>query len=268
MATLEFNFEGSIIKIKCSLNERIEEAIKKFTKEAKQKKEDLYFFYGGSVLNENLPFNKLANKADQERKTMSILVNKIVSEQKILKKSEYIICPECKERARILVDKYKFGFYDCKNGHKINNISIKDFEKQQSIDETKIICQNCNKANKANSYNQIFFICSDCNKNLCYLCKESHNKTHNIIDYYDNKFFLCDIHFEFYNSYCQDCKRDICQSCEEDHYEHKIISYGSILPKKAKEELNKFVQKKDELKNNIKNIINKLQALINNIDNY
>ena len=95
MATLEFNFEGSIIKIKCSLNERIEEAIKKFIKEAKQKKEDLYFFYGGSVLNENLPFNKLANKADQERKTMSILVNKIVSEQKILKKSEYIICPEC-----------------------------------------------------------------------------------------------------------------------------------------------------------------------------
>ena len=72
MATLEFNFEGSIIKIKCSLNERIEEAIKKFIKEAKQKKEDLYFFYGGSFLNENLPFNKLANKADQERKTPAI----------------------------------------------------------------------------------------------------------------------------------------------------------------------------------------------------
>ena len=41
----------------------------------------------------------------------------------------------------------------------------------QNIVETEIICQNCNKVNKSTSYNNIFFICFDCKKNLCRIQK-------------------------------------------------------------------------------------------------
>ena len=201
---------------------------------------------------------------------MSIIVNKkLDEEEESLKKSEYIICPECKESSRIIVDNYKFGFYDCKNNHKIDNILINDFENTQNINEAKIKCENCNKINKSTLYNNIFFICYDCKKNICQLCKSLHDKTHNIIDY-DDRFFICDLHNESYNSYCMDCKKDICITCEMEHNGHKIITYGSILPnvKEVKEETNNFNIKKEELKNNIKEIINKLNNLINSIDNY
>ena len=66
--------------------------------------------------------------------------NEINYEEKILSnKSKYIICPECKENARILITGYKIGFDDCKNGHKTNNILINDFDKTQIIDVTKTI---------------------------------------------------------------------------------------------------------------------------------
>ena len=40
-------------------------------------------------------------------------------------------------------------------------------------------------------------------------------------------------------------KKDICLSCEMDHSEHKIISYGGLLPnlKKIKEESNELNNK-------------------------
>ena len=66
--------------------------------------------------------------------------NEIKNEaKKLSNKSEYIICPECKENSRITIADYKLGLYDCKNGHKINNILINDFNKTQIIDETKTI---------------------------------------------------------------------------------------------------------------------------------
>jgi len=54
---------------------------------------------------------------------MSVLVNEKAddegeNEEESFKKSKYIICPECKENARILIDNYKINIYDCKNGHK------------------------------------------------------------------------------------------------------------------------------------------------------
>ena len=106
-------------------------------------------------------------------------------------------------------------------------------------------------------------------KNLCQLCKSLHDKTHNIIDY-DDKFFTCDLHYESYYSYCEDCKKDLCVSCESEHGGHKILTYGSLLPniKKLKEENNNFNTKIEAFKNDIKDIINKLNDLMYSIDNY
>ena len=250
--------------------EKLEEIIKRFIIKAGNKKEELMFMYGGGLVNENLTFIEQVNEIDKKRNKMSILVSKEnLDEQGTLQKSKYIICPECKESSRILIDNYKIELYNCKNGHKTKDILINDFDKTQNIVETEIICQNCNKVNKSTSYNNIFFICFDCKKNLCQLCKSIHDKTHNIIDY-DERFFTCDLHYELYNSYCTDCNTDICVICENQHNGHKIISYGSIFPdiKKIKEKVNDFISKKEAFKNDIKNIINKLNILMDTIDKY
>ena len=253
--------------------EKISNIIERLATKLNKKKEDLFFIYNGKMIEDNLTFIEQANENDKKRNKMSILVNKknesIEEDDESLKKSEYIICPLCKERARINIDNYKLEFYDCKNGHKVNNILINDFEQSQNINEAKIICQNCNKINKGTSYNNIFYICYDCKKNICPLCKSLHDKTHNIIDYED-KFFTCEIHYESYYSYCSDCKKDLCVSCENEHEGHKIITYGSLLPnvKKVKEEISNFNIKIEEFKNNIKNMINILNNLIYSIDNY
>ena len=226
MSEVEFKYEGISIIIQCKPEEKFEEIIKRFIIKVGKKKDELIFIYGGGFINGNLAFNEQANEMDKTRNKISILVNnkkeENLEEQSSFKKSNYIICPECKECARILIDNYKIELYNCKKGHKTKDILIKDFDKTQNMVEAEIICQNCNKVNKSTSYNNIFFICFDCKINLCPLCKSIHDKTHNIFDY-DEKYFICDLDFESYNSYCADCNTDLCVICENQHKGHKIL---------------------------------------------
>ena len=43
---------------------------------------------------------------------------------------------------------YKINIYECKNGHKIENILLNEFEETQNIDRNNIICNICKKNNK------------------------------------------------------------------------------------------------------------------------
>ena len=274
MTEVEFDYEGRKIIIQCNPEEKMENILNRFVSKEGKNKEEFYFMYGGTILKEELSFEKTANKLDKERNKMSILVNRNTDidtnhDEECLKKSKYIICPECKEMARILVENYQIRICDCINGHEISNLLIKDFEQTQNYDEAKIKCQDCNMINKSNTYNNIFFLCLNCKKNLCQICKQKHDKTHNIIDY-ENKHFICDLHYEQLNSYCTDCHEDLCSNCEKSHSNHKIITYGSIIPeiKKIKEKTNNFNNKKEELKNEIKETINNLNNLMNILDNY
>ena len=183
-------------------------------------------------------------------------------------KNRCIICPECKEKAKICFNNYKFSFFDCKNGHNINDILIKDFDATQYVNDSKISCQKCNKTTNNISNNNNLYLCFKCNQNLCESCKSIHDKTHNIINYKE-KYFFCDLHFESYNSYCSTCKKDLCQYCEFEHTEHDIIYYDKMISNisKGKEKVDKFFAKKEHLKNDIKDLINKLENLINSIDN-
>ena len=268
---VEFNYEGTIINIQSKTDEKMEDIIKRFLSKIGKQKGELYFLYNGDKLNENLSLNSQAKDNDIKRNKMIILakLDENSEEEESLIKSKYIICPECKENARILINDYKIEIYDCKNGHKINNISIKDFEKIQSIDESKIICNDCNKTNKSNSYENAFYICYNCKQNLCPICKSKHNKQHNIIDYED-KYFICDKHYETYGLYCNNCKKDICIICENEHSGHNSITYGKIFPdiNKIKEETINLKNKIEKLKEDIKEIINKLNNVIYNIDDY
>ena len=93
--------------------------------------------------------------------------------------SNEIRCPECKENILINIKDYTIDLYECKNGHKIENILLNEFENMQKIDISKIVCNKCYKNNI--NINEELYICIECNINLCPLCKYKHDKNHNII---------------------------------------------------------------------------------------
>ena len=100
MAEIEFNYEGSKINIQCNPEEKIEEIINKFIAKIGKNKSELYFLYGGGILNENLTFNTHINEEDKIRNKMSIIVNNNLDNdenEESLKKSKYIICLNVKK---------------------------------------------------------------------------------------------------------------------------------------------------------------------------
>ena len=275
MSTIDFIYNEATTTIQCNDNDKIEDIIQKFCKKINKNKDSLYFIYGGNILEQNLSFEELANKEDKKRKKITILTNDIIPpddsniEQTILKKSKYIICPKCKENIGIKIKDFKIQLYDCKNGHIINNLSFLDFEESQMIDESKIICDICQDSNKSKTYQNSFYICFSCKKNICPLCKMSHDNNHILMDY-SQKDFKCNIHNELNNFYCIQCKKDICILCEKDHINHNKKSLGEIMPDKKKLEENKDNLKKkiEEFEKDIQNIIKIFNDVIRNIQAY
>ena len=117
---------------------------------------------------------------------------------------------------KIKLNNYKIRLYDCKNKHNTNKIKINEFDNAQYIDQYKIVCNKCKERNKKDSYNNEFYICNSCKINLCPLCKNIHDKKHNIINY-DQKNYICETHNMPYISYCKECQNNKCMICEQDH---------------------------------------------------
>ena len=271
MALVEFVYNGNKTLVQCKIDETMEEIIKSFLSKTEIKYENVYFLYDGKMLTEeNLSFNEIANELDKNRKQMNIVVNDIdVSPyDSFLKKSEYIICPECKELILISIKNHKICLSECKNGHKFEDIPFKDFEQTQYIDESKIKCDKC-KRNKNEVYQNLLYICLTCKINLCPLCKSEHDKSHFIIDY-EQKDFICHSHLDNYTFCCSDCKKDICALCEIEHKGHKIITYGSIISDKDDlvKNLNNSKKVIIEFKEHIDAIITKLNEVVQNIEDY
>ena len=207
---IEFNYNGQIIKVQGNLNKKMSDIINKFIIKTQIDKDSIYFLYNGNIINKDLFLSEIVNREDKNRNKINILVYSFLDNQNSqinsIIKSKEIICPKCLEEINIKIHDYKISLYGCKNGHKINDMNFKDFQKKQNIDLKKIICNECNQTNKFNSYNNQFYKCFTCNKNLCPLCKIQHNNNHQIIDYGQHN-SMCKLHFESYNSYCNNCKK-------------------------------------------------------------
>ena len=119
--------------------------------------------------------------------------NSITLNIKNLVTSDYVICPICKKIAILDEEDYKLIICGCQNDHITKNILINKFNECQKIDYSKIICNNCNKNNINNYYNNEFYICDICKINLCLICKSKHDNNHKII-IYKNKEYKCNIH--------------------------------------------------------------------------
>ena len=72
----------------------------------------------------------MVNSEDKKNYKMKILVNDNNPEPwdiPYIVKSKDIICPKCKENARIDIVNYKIKLSECKNKHKIENILLDQF---------------------------------------------------------------------------------------------------------------------------------------------
>ena len=211
------------------------------------------------------------NNIDKKRGKINILVydkKRAIINNSIVKSKE-IICPKCYENCRIKMNNYKIILYGCKNEHIIKNILLEKFNETQMIDESKIICSNCNN-NKSNAYNKEFYKCLKCDLNLCPLCKSIHDKEHKIIDYEKRNYF-CNIHNESFFSFCEECNLNLCIFCEKKHNNnHKIINYKDILleENEIKDKLKEFKNRINEYEKSIKEIINIFNNVIDNIEIY
>ena len=271
MVEVVFDYQQNKTMIQGNLNNLFEEIIEKYTFKTKLDKNDIYFISNGNIINKNDKLENIMSDSDKRNKKIIILVysinNNINIENTNIKKSKDIICPECKEMCKYEIKDFKIKLYGCKKGHIKENIKLNEFENNQVIDISQIKCDVCKKENKANTFNNEFYICYECKINLCPLCKSIHNKKHSIINY-DNKNYICNIHNEPLFEYCEDCNIDMCISCSSEHKNHKIILYQEKLIdiKNLRDKMNEFKNEINKLKENLEEIINKFKKLIGNMD--
>ena len=269
---IQLSYNCIPVTIQGSLNEKMKTIIDRFIVKTSADRNSIYFLYGGAILKEEQSLIEIISNEDKLRNQMNILVNSSFDDQNdhnSIINSKEVICPKCLCHINLKIQNYKISLFDCKNGHSIKDILLKDFQETQKIDLKKINCNICKQKNKHDSYNNEFFTCFSCAKNLCPMCKSVHDKSHFIINY-EKRNSVCEIHFESYNSYCQSCKKNLCMKCEKDHLNHEKIYYGSILPdiEESKERIKELEKSINQLNENINEIIEKLKSFKENINNY
>ena len=269
MTSITFTYNGYEMKIQCNKEDKMKDIIKNYTIKVNKDKNTLLFLYSGKVINEELKLSELITKEEIDKIQILVLDSGKSINDKALIKSEFIICPICGENIIMKINDYKIFLSECQNGHRMNNILLNEFEKTQYIDMSKIICENCQKYSKSETYKNKFFICATCKLNLCPICKSSHDESHIIINYED-KNYKCPKHDNNYDKYCNKCKINICCMCKKEHNSHTLISFEDLIPDEKK--IQKYMKNLEEaitiLKNNIEKIKNVLSTVEDNMQIY
>ena len=267
MVEVVFLYNNQNIIIQSNLNEKMENIFEKFLIKSLADKNSINYLYKQKTINAELEVDNIIDNDDKQKNKMNIIVNKKNEENNILVKSKNIICPKCGENCLFDLENYEISLFNCKNGHDKNVLFLDKFEETQYIDMSKIICDNCKESIKSN--NNKLFICLSCKMNLCSICKSQHDKSHTYINY-DQKDNICPIHNESYMNYCNECKINICILCNNEHKSHKNTFYNDLLPDMnvMKNKMEKFRKSLDSLKENIKDIIKKLNKVADNIEIY
>ena len=236
MSEVIFHFDGTEYKVNCKTNEPMETIIDKFQiNNGLNDNNNIFYLYNGTKMNnKKLTFIEQANDSDKDSKIMNIVVimnEDVQRNNKVISKD--IICPICKEIVLISINDFKIDLSGCKCKQNLNNLSLFEYEETQKIDLIKIKCGQCNSSNKFEAYENQFFYCFTCNKNLCSICKNQHDKNHLIINE-DDKNYICKYHGEPFCKYCKTCKENICVICEKMHLHHELIDLGKIMPNKER----------------------------------
>ena len=165
------------IRIKAKINQRVLFCIetKSINKIKKIDMRFVNFIYNGNVAKNNIPLAQVINEDDRKRNVLSILVNKNDFDE-ITHNS--ITCPKCFCEAEMSWEGYKAKL-KCPNGHFFNNLSVREFEKTQELELSKIVCDICKETKFIDCNPENFKRCSKCKINLCQDCEEEHLKSDN-----------------------------------------------------------------------------------------
>ena len=248
MINVEFNYQQIITIIQANLNDSYEQILNKFINKTNLNINNICFLCNGKYLNNNETFQEIMNSHNLNNKIVVLVLpinSSINIENNIVKKSNDIICPQCKEICKYDIKNYKIKLYDCKNGHSMKNIKLTDFEFTQNIDLSQIKCDKCKIKNKSNTFNNEFYICLDCKMNLCVLCKSIHDNSHRFINYDDKNYI-----------------------CKNEHIYHNILSYKekSIDIKSLRKKMDLLNNDINKFKENINKTITKLKKIMENMD--
>jgi hypothetical protein len=246
MSTVNFAFNGQIISVQCTKDEKMKEICQSFGSKTGVDINKYIYLNGGKLIN----FDSKLEELGQINGSPILVIDKLSksdnNDAKSLVQSKDVICPKCQESCRLFIKNYKIKLANCKNGHRTNNILLDQYYNTQFINESNIKCGNNCPNSKSEAFNGKFYICNYCKINLCPLCYSKHDKNHKIINY-DKRNYVCEKHKnELFISYCENCEMNLCMQCELEHNNHKQIPYKNIIPNK------------DEDENNLKHIKNKI----------
>ena len=269
MPEIIFVYKGNEIRIECFKGEKMKTIIERLYLKMQTIKYIINKLHNEKIIDKEITEDQIPVNGNNKK---IILINDkdiIPIDNRIIKYSNEVICPICKELCLIDIKDYKILLYNCPNGHK-TNISTNEFYKTQKIILSDIICNICKERNKGNiEKNNKFYKCLNCELNLCHICKTKHNSEHNIINF-DKINYICKEHLQLYFGYCLNCNKNLCINCENEHDKHNIISYGKILKDKNEILENNNILKRDinKFKNMIKNMIKKLNNISDDIEKY
>ena len=225
---LLFNFKGQKICIKGEINLSMKDNFLAFLNILKLIDNNLRFKYKNEEINKEITLNEFLDINKIENNLIEIkVIEEDEDENEIL--SEEIICPECKQEARIIVTDDKVTFITEQNH--ISEITKNEFKKSQMISQSKIKCK-CNSNKKK-------LFCLTCKESLCISCEKDHkhdNNEHLIIDH-NHKSNFCLEHNKCKNQfiyYCQTCEKNLCWKCCEYHKNHQIESLSELYDLKDK----------------------------------
>ena len=149
MVELIFSYNQVQTIIQANLNDSFNSIIQKYVNKAKLDINNIYFVSNGQKIPNNKKVENIMNNTEKKSKRKMILVLSINSTINNINtnmiKSKDIICPTCKEPCIYEIKDHKIKLYGCKNGHEIDNIKLDDFNNQQNIDISQIICDKCEK---------------------------------------------------------------------------------------------------------------------------
>ena len=269
MSHVIFKYHETDIPITFNGDEPFSIVIQKFCFRTNTDKKDIYFLNNGTPIKEGITLDKIPMNNQNIRIINVFDVEAEPPKTEEIIKSENIICPECKENAIISLKGCRI-YIECKNGHKRNNLSFKQFNDSQNEDISKIICKLCNKSKLITIDNKMFF-CFKCNANICPNCKFNHDMTHKLVNY-EGKNFICHKHGEYFNMYCKTCKQNVCPNCESEHYNnnHEIMILEDLIVDKneLKEQFDKTEKNINKFKIIVNEYIQKLFKIVDNIDIY
>ena len=178
MASIIFILNKEKTIINCSGEEYIEDLCKEFSRKINSKNDEIIYLYKGRKINPKITFNDYIKKEDIKKKQMNVLCFKVIKmknnlnpknivlegkniyeeglNQNFKLKTKEILCPKCGEICKIKIEDFKITLYECKNGHKIENIDFEQFIESKKNAKCKIICDICKDSQKAANFGNIF----------------------------------------------------------------------------------------------------------------